>query len=153
MTILSTHRIHSYKASSVRHRDISPKKVNHQKITFSKKHYDVTSKNIASLLVILKANTTPVTPSPVIAARPEPSAPLAIMATRTIYVWDCPHTVELPENFDIYEGLSRWYPSLYEAVMEEEKYERCLLQMEEGLTDADIENAWAHQDYLEWLCD
>lgn len=41
MTIISTHRSHSYKASaSIHRRDISPKKIDSYKITASKKHID-----------------------------------------------------------------------------------------------------------------
>lgn len=156
MTIISTHRMHSYKATSVRHRDISPKKMPYQKTSFNKKTHDVTPKTIVDMLWILKAaETMPVTPppSPQMITCVEPSAPPAIMTTRTIYVWDCAYTVEIPENFDIYEGLSLWYPSLYKAVIEEQEYEKNLINMEEGLTEDDVETAWAHLDYLEWLCD
>ena len=150
MTILSNHRVHTYKASATRiRRDISPKKVPVLKTTYTKKNQTITPKMLANLMLILKS-------SPQIAAplmRPEPSAPLAVMTTRTISVWNHEYTVEIPDGYDIYEGLRRWYPSLYEAAMEEEKYERSLITMEEGLTEEDIEQAWAHQDYLEWLCD
>jgi hypothetical protein len=41
MTIISTHRSHSYKASaSIHRRDVSPKKINSYKTTTSKKHID-----------------------------------------------------------------------------------------------------------------
>ena len=41
MTIISTHRSHSYKASaSVHRRDFSPKKITNYKITNAKKHID-----------------------------------------------------------------------------------------------------------------
>lgn len=41
MTIISTHRSHTYKASASSHRrDISPKKINLQKATIAKKHID-----------------------------------------------------------------------------------------------------------------
>lgn len=41
MTIISTHRSHTYKASaSIHRRDISPKKINSQKNILAKKHTD-----------------------------------------------------------------------------------------------------------------
>ncbi len=144
MTVLLNHRVYAYKASMNRRRDISPKKTAIQKIPFNKKTV-VQQKTVSKLMWIL---TQPVEVSP-----PVPSAPPAIMETRTICVWDQYHTVTLPEGFDIYEGLRQWYPTLYKAAMDEEEYNRQLNMMEGGFTEADMEDAWAHQDYLEWLYD
>lgn len=50
MTIISTHRSHSYKASaSIHRRDISPKKINNYKITASKKHIDKNTTKMHSM--------------------------------------------------------------------------------------------------------
>ena len=50
MTIISTHRSHSYKASaSVHRRDVSPKKINNYKITASKKHADKYNTKITTM--------------------------------------------------------------------------------------------------------
>ena len=89
------------------------------------------------------------------AVRPEPSAPPAAMAFRTIYVYGVYYHVDLPVGYDIYEGLRRWYPALYDAVIEEEdeiNAEQYNTTTELPTSD-DVEEAWAHQDYLEWLYD
>jgi hypothetical protein len=87
--------------------------------------------------------------------RPEPSAPPAEMAFQTIYVYGAIYHVDLPVGFDIYEGLRRWYPSLYEAVIEEETEIRMqdIPLSNELPTDEDVEKMWDHYDYLEWLYD
>ena len=144
MTILSNHRVHSYKAA---HRSPSPKKMPLQKATYNKKTREVKDLNYL-LWVITKA-----VPQAPVQYRPEPSAPPAIMDRRTIYVWGTEYVVELPSGFDIYEGLRHWYPALYKAAIEEETYLRNLSAMEEGLTEDEVDAAWARQDYLEWLYD
>ncbi len=150
MTILSNHRVHSYKSAR---RSPSPKKMPYQKAIYNKKTHEVKTKNLAHLLWVI---TKVVPQTPTVShhfPQPEPSAPLAIMENRTIYVWGNEHVVELPVGFDIYEGLRRWYPALYNTAIEEEKYLRNLSAMEEGLTEEEVDAAWARQDYLEWLCD
>jgi hypothetical protein len=37
--------------------------------------------------------------------------------------------------------------------MDEENHLRSLTAMEEGRTEEEVEQAWARQDYLEWLYD
>lgn len=83
---------------------------------------------------------------------PAPSAPPAVMTLRRIYIWDQEYLLEIPEGFDIYEGLRRWYPELYEAVMEEENLVRGTPATPK-MTDEEVEAAWAKYDYLEWLSD
>lgn len=159
MTLLSNHRIHSYKASASHiRRDVSPKKVPQQKVPFMKKTRDEKAKALGKLLWTIKLKMAEpailcATPSPDCFVIPEPSAPPAIMTTRTIYVWGMEYNVEIPRDFDIYEGLRLWYPQLYKAVKDEEQHLNELRAMEEGLTEDEVERAWAHQDYLEWLCD
>ena len=91
-------------------------------------------------------------PSPHLLIRPEPSAPPAIMNMRVIHIWDQEFYVDIPEGFDIYEGLRRWYPDLHEAVMEEENLVRGTPSTPK-MTDEEVEEAWAKYDYLEWLSD
>ncbi len=71
------------------------------------------------------------------------------IVNRTIVVNNESYMVELPEEFDIYEGLRTWYPTLYEMVLEELDYER------NHYADPEMseEDAWAKYDYLEWMCD
>jgi len=75
------------------------------------------------------------------------------MTTRKIFVKGQEYNVEIPEFFDVYEGLRRWYPSLYAAVLEEEEEMRYSYETETDPAEQDIEEMWAHYDYLEWLCD
>lgn len=151
MTILSNHRVHTYKAASVRHRDISPKKVPIQTTSLNKKK-TVAAQKMEMLMALLLSAKHIADAAPV---RPEPSAPPAEMAFRTITVYGVIYHVDLPVGIDIYEGLRRWYPSLYDAALEEEaemRAEQYNLTTEMP-TEEDIEDAWAHQDYLEWLYD
>jgi hypothetical protein len=83
---------------------------------------------------------------------PEPSAPPAIMNRQVIYVWNQEFFVDIPEGFDIYEGLRMWYPDLYESVMEEESLVQGTPSTPK-MTDEEVEEAWAKYDYLEWLSD
>ena len=71
------------------------------------------------------------------------------MSTRTIYVWGTEYTVEIPEGFDIYEGLRLWYPNLYKEAMSETEY----LNTQRAIDEEDMEEAWAKYEYQEWLCD
>lgn len=91
-------------------------------------------------------------PTPQMPPRPEPSAPPAIMNMRVIHVWDQEFYVDIPEGFDIYEGLRRWYPDLYDAVIEEDYLVRGTPATPK-MTDEEVEAAWAKYDYLEWLSD
>jgi hypothetical protein len=85
---------------------------------------------------------------------PKPSAPPAEMMTRTICVYGAIYNVELPVGFDIYEGLRRWYPALYEAVIEEQTmWKETYIPSTNQLTDEEEDAIWNHYDYLESLSD
>ena len=68
------------------------------------------------------------------------------MVPHTIYVLGVAYGVELPKDCDLYNGLQRWYPDIFELVIQEDK-----------LTNTDlydtIEATWDQIDYQEWLCD
>ena len=74
------------------------------------------------------------------------------MTDRTIYVWGQEYHVEIPSDFDIYEGLRRWYPALYKAVVEEDEMIRAEPSTP-SLTEEEMEAAWARYEYLEYLSD
>ena len=159
MTILSNHRVHSYKFTTTRaHRDISPKKLALQTTKNNRKSRSPSPHPLADLFSLIKSinpQVIPISPpsTPVVAPAPAPSAPPAIMTTRKIFVKGQEYNVEIPEFFDVYEGLRRWYPSLYAAVLEEEEEMRYSYETETDPAEQDIEEMWAHYDYLEWLCD
>jgi hypothetical protein len=138
MTIISTHRNHTYKAAS-RRRDISPKKVNITVPTYSKKMVTALPK-VSDPLITFLLYSQPI---------PEPSAPPAAMSTRTIYVWGIEYNVEMPVGLDIYEGLRLWYPNLYKEVLSEIEY----LNTHNVVDDDKEEETWAKYEYQEWLCD
>jgi hypothetical protein len=140
MTILSNHRNHTYKASAAYHRDISPKK-----IPFTPKKINESS---FKPFTIKKSDPKPTVLKLVVDCVPTPSAPPAVMETRTIYVWDNEYKIQIPEGFDIYGGLRIWYPNLYSEVLKEEEK----LQ-EEQLQEDEYEDMWTHHDYLEYMYD
>lgn len=152
MTILSNHRITSYKKA----RRLSPTVV---KMPFkNQSYYNKKSTTVNKLIQAVfyahlssKAAPTP-HPSPALGAQPAPSAPPCTMVHRTIYVWDQEYHVELPADFDIYEGLRRWYPTLYKAVMEEDQLIRGDPSTPK-LSEEEMEEAWARYEYLEYLSD
>jgi hypothetical protein len=140
MTVLSNHRLHSYKASAATHnRDILPKK--REAKPLNKIH--LRKRSSSPPKKYLKLQTIP--------QNPPPSPVLSIMTEeeRIITVWGEEYRIQLPSGYDIYDGLRRWYPSLYEAVIQEEKLEK----MESSVEEYEMELAWDHQDYLEWLFD
>jgi hypothetical protein len=168
MTLLSNHRVHSYKATAANYRrDLSPKKVPLLRTNTPSKRVRTpspkTRDHFTRLLKIVQTHTDiPVTPpsSPQLMASPTPSAPPAIMTLRTIHVWNNVYNVLIPQDFDIYEGLRMFYPNLYTEVLKEDNYYRENQDIHhtdnsynEITTDEDIEAAWAHYDYLEYLCD
>ena len=145
MTIISNHRVHSYKFTTTRgHRDISPKKTTLQIAKNNKKNTTTSTQALINLIALIKTKNSDFIPIP--------SAPPADMTTRTICVRGQEYNIELPEGFDIYEGLRRWFPSLYKAVLEEQEEIHYNDQYDDS-TDEDNEAAWAHYDYLEWLYD
>jgi hypothetical protein len=76
----------------------------------------------------------------------------SITDLRTVYIYDKEYTIEIPENYDIYEGLRLYYPELYNLTLEEETQSR-LDYTQDRLTEEDCEAAWDHFDYLEYLYD
>jgi hypothetical protein len=159
MTILSNHRVHSYKFTTTRAcRGISPKKLALQTTKNNRKSRSPSPHPLADIFSLIKTinpQVLPVTPpsTPVVAPAPAPSAPPAIMTTRKILIKGQEFNIEMPEFFDIYEGLRHWYPNLYEAVLEEDEEIRNNDDIDYNPTEQDIEEMWAHYDYLEWLCD
>lgn len=165
MTILSNHRVHSYKATASKcRRDISPKKVPLFKTGPSKRVRTLSPKTrdrLTRLLKIVQApKDVPAPPpsSPMFTSVPQPSAPPAITYTRTIYVWNTEYQVQIPDGFDIYEGLRIWYPDLYNSVLEQDDAIRSgvyptLEDEQDILTQEDMEAAWEHYEYLEYMCD
>lgn len=108
MTILSNHRVHSYKFTARAHRDITPKKLAIQTTKNIKKTRSVSPNKFNDLMVLLTTTTngfvdTPITP---------PSTPIL-------------------NAYDDFEDVDYTYDP----------------------TEDDVEEMWAHYDYLEWLCD
>ena len=108
------------------------------------------NKKRESTLRILKS--APELNTAVMVLAPVASAPPAVLTLRRVHVWDQEYLLEIPEEFDIYEGLRRWYPELYEAVAEEESHVKGTPATPK-MTDEEVEEAWARYDYLEWLSD
>lgn len=117
MTVLSTHRFHTYKApASAYKRSISPKMT---------KPLQPKIKNTASII---------------------PSKP----PTRKIIVFGKEFEVAIPQDYDIYEGLRRWYPGLYNIVLKEDELIRATEEYEEEpLNEENYEEMWAYYDRLE----
>lgn len=136
MTILSNHRLHTYKSSaSICKRDLSPKKTPLQnKNTFKRNGNIISRKNTLNTKPLKQVDT----PNNV-----------AVMQSRTITVWNNSYQVNLPEEIDIYEGLRLLYPNLYKEMCEEIEAQR----IEAANDELDCEEAWNHYDYLEWFYD
>jgi hypothetical protein len=151
MTIITNHRITSYKKA----RRLSPTVVKTPckvQPLFNKKRNTTLEKLMAAVMYAQKITKAAPTPHPSPVLRPAASAPLAKMTQRVVYVWDKEYVVEIPAEFDIYEGLRRWYPDLYRAVMQEEE----LIRAEPStppLSEEEMEEAWARYEYLEYLSD
>ena len=145
MYILSNHRVQNCK--TMNRRSTPHKKVPIQTVSSIKK------KNVApppmEILISLLLKATQIA-----SLMPKPSAPPAEMTTRTICVYGVIYNVELPMGFDIYEGLRRWYPALYEAVIEEQTmWKETYIPSTNELTDEEEDAIWNHYDYLESLSD
>lgn len=122
MTIISTHRVHTYKTSASIRRDISPKKMPFQ----TSKHNKNNNQNI-DLETLVKAlkKIAPITVAPVLADQQMPSSDIWCNKNQTLQMLINDYSI--PEN-DIW--------------------------LNETLTsDEDVELAWSHLDYLEWLYD
>lgn len=126
MTILSTHRYNTYKATPGPYkRSITPKKP-----------LMPTMKNVSSSFVLGTFAKSAITIKPP-------------MPTRKIVIFGREFEVALPEGYDIYEGLRRWYPGLYNIVLIEDKMNR----EEEEYEEDDYEAMWAEFDYNEGMND
>ena len=133
MTILSNHRLHSYKATASSHRRIlTPKKTPVKSssicrrrriiITFplTEKAYTITNKLVKTIDSTVKVEE--------------------------------PVTLSI-EEMNIYEDMyGGWNPSLYNEINIEYDLDNSA-DYEDYLTEADNEEAWAHLDYIEWLGD
>ena len=148
MSIISNYRVQNYKAMS---RQSTPSKKMPIQVAFPIKKKNVVPLPMEIFIsLLLKANSI-VPPAPV--APLKPSAPPAEMTTRTICVYDKIYNIDLPVGFDIYEGLRRWYPALYEAVIEEQAaWDKTYIPATNQLTDEEEDAMWDHYDYLESLC-
>jgi hypothetical protein len=115
MTIISNHRVHSYKASaSLRIRDLSPKKISIRKNIHSKKHH------------------TKQTTMPKINDEIQPSY---ILST-------------------LFKALTNYTNGFqYKVIMPTEAQDDAIEDTDDDFTEDDMEEAWAHYDYLEWLYD
>jgi hypothetical protein len=148
----------------MRYRSTSPKKVPTQKAPYNKKNMVAPYKMKTTVALLIGAfaesGVKTDTKMPLL-VQYEPTAPLAEIKTQIIVVQGDKYQVEIPEGCDVYYALQRWYPSLYEALMEEgctngETLSSCYPELpiyEETMTEDDNEDAWAHYDYLEWLYD
>jgi hypothetical protein len=154
MTVLLNYRFYS---SNIRRNPTMDKRarkmfpMTKRKLSHSRSRSRSRSPSRSGSPLAVKEFSVPVTPPPSpmmgpLVAPLAPSAPPAIYTKRHITVNDRTYEVELPHDYDIYEGLRRWYPALYEAVMEEERY------VEQIALD-NYEAAWAHYDYLESMYD
>ena len=149
MSIISNHRVQNCKAMS---RRSTPSKKMPIQVAFPIKKKNIGAPPMEILIsLLLKANSIvpPASPAP-----PKPSAPAAEMTTRTICIYGVIYNIDLPVGFDIYEGLRRWYPALYEAVIEEQAaWDKTYIPTTNQLTDEEEDAMWDHYDYLESLCD
>ena len=145
MSIISNYRVQNCKAMS---RRSTPSKKMPIQVAFSIKKKNVMPPPIEILIsLLLKANS-------IVPPMPKPSAPPVEMTTRTICVYDKIYNIDLPVGFDIYEGLRRWYPALYEAVIEEQAaWDKTNIPATNQLTDEEEDAMWDQYDYLESLCD
>ena len=123
MTLLSTHRSHSY------NHNMYPKKL----------AFSVTLNMISE-----RSN------SKVVSKAQERLRQAHIrkhaMVPQTIYIWGIAYCVKLPKDCDLYSGLQRWYPDIYELAIQED-------QMTNTALYDTIEEAWDYADYQEWLRD
>lgn len=133
MTIISTHRVHTYKATScVRPRDISPKKVPRAFTHYKKKNAPTIDTILANLIRENYIKTAPVP-----------------MVNTAATVWGNEYNVTIPQGIDIYEGLRLWYPNLYKEMLCENEW----ICSEDTMNEEEMEAAWAKYEYQEWLFD
>ncbi len=129
MTIISTHRLHTYKTSASIRRDISPKKVPFQTYKYNKNSNN--NLDLAMLVKTLKKNL-PITPA-VTTTVPTFGQINYKMTNSDIWCYKNQTLQMLINDYSLPED-DMW--------------------LDETLTsDEDVELAWSHLDYLEWLYD
>lgn len=131
MTILSNHRLHSYKATAASHRRVlTPKKTPTKSSTMRRRI-------IIKFPITEKISTITEKPAVKIVDDVVETKPIALII----------------EGMNIYEDLyGGWHPEFYEALNQEYDLDNSV-DYEEYLDEADNEELWAHLDYLEWLTD
>lgn len=139
MTVLSTHRYNTYKATPGPYkRSVTPKKT----LTPSMKN---------NLLSPFAKSTITI-------------KPVIMPSKRKIVVFGKEFEVEMPEGYDIYEGLRRWYPGLYNIVLIEDKNASSLVlrtfsksaemnRKKDQYEEDDYEAMWDEFDYNEAMND
>jgi hypothetical protein len=148
MTIISNYRVHNTKALKYHNNKFKlPTNINRVLNTLQNKKSQKTQMDF--YFAKLRKSSQKV---------PQPSAPPAILSTRTIYIWNVEYKVEIPIEFDIYEGLRLYYPELYTAVIEEDEANRNNISIdlddeEDTMIDEEAEKLWAQYEYLEYICD
>ena len=144
MTIISNHRVHSYKASTSLHRrDVSPKKVlssSINKMSFDKKYQSKKSVDISNTEVKEEMDTEKFIPT--------------LLTALSNYAGAFQYKLLMPFEH-LYEDDIETLDALEAVEALEEK--KALEEMKAFLATDDIlidmEEAWSHYDYLEYLCD
>jgi hypothetical protein len=128
MTILSNHRLHSYKSSaSKHHRVVTPKKV---------------PQTQTGRRILIKISVTP----------KKSSINKKTIQEKSVVEEVKPVSLSI-EGFNIYEELyGGWNPTLYNEMNAEYDLDNSM-DSDEEYSEADNEEMWAHLDYLEWLID
>ena len=130
MTILSNHRLHSYKPTAANHnRVLTPKKIPmkvYEHIVRLRMHY---AKKVAALSI------TGTTTQAATMTKVEEQKPL-----------------ELLYGMNIYEDFYGWFPEVYEATYEE-LYGDEKPEYDPYVEEQYNEELWAHLDYIEWMMD
>jgi hypothetical protein len=134
MTILSNHRLHSYKATAASHRRVlTPKKTPTKSSTIRSSRGRI----IIKFPLSQKISTITEKPTVKIVDDVVKTKPIALII----------------EGMNIYEDLyGGWNPEFYEALNQEYDLDNSA-DYEEYLDETDNEELWAHLDYLEWLTD
>lgn len=129
MTILSNHRLHSYKSTAANHnRVVTPKKIPMKLYEHVMRFRLYYAKKVATLQVASattqKDNMTKV----------DEQGPLQLLY-----------------GMNIYEDFYGWFPEVYEATYEEMYGGQP--EYEPDIEEEYNEELWAHLDYLEWMTD
>ena len=129
MTVLSNHRLHSYKATIASHRRVlTPKKTPMKKTT---------SRRIIISISLTKKTSTINNKTTEVKPEVQEVKPVSFSI----------------DGLNIYEDLyGGWNPQIYEALNQEYDLDNSA-DYEDDMTEAMNEEAWEHLDYLEWLMD